>query len=183
MYKKFLVASLVALLLLLLAKPALADSIDYDSGNFQSGSLAGSFSSSIDFSVTGSLNRIVIDTGKLVSVACPAGAGMMACYDFSGGSVSVDGKLFQDSLTGGLTIKQTGVVSINASLMKEVGVASGAVVGTFTFGPGNQVTDGSANVSINSTTVTAEPATLGIMATGLFGIGTLARRRLRKNAE
>jgi hypothetical protein len=168
----------LAVLILAGSLPGFASSIDFDSGSFQTGKMMGSFSNSIDFTVTGSLNRITVDTGKLTAVACPSSG--MSCFDFTGGSVDVDGKLFKDALSGGLTIKGNGVVSINAALTKEVGVTSGAVAATWTFGPNGQVTAGSANVSVNSTTVTAEPASLMLFATGMLGVGALGKRRLRK---
>ena len=163
----------LTVLTLALSAAALGNSVDYDTGTFTSGAMMGSFSSHIDVSLTGSLNTVVLDTGTLTKMACPAA--QETCYDFSGGSVTVDGTVFKDALQGGLTIRQGGTVSINATLMPETGVGSGAVVATF-IDQNGKVIVGSANVSVNSTTITPEPAGLLIMSTGLLGVGMLTKK-------
>ena len=58
--------ALILLLALLAVPVAWANSIDYDTGTFQSGTISGSFSTMINVSVTGSLHTIDIQTGQLV---------------------------------------------------------------------------------------------------------------------
>ena len=161
---------------------AWGDSTDFDTGNFQSGVMAGQFKagSTLNVSITGSLHTIDLVTGPLVRVTqgCPVAA---MCFDFSSGSTTVSANgttVFTDQLVGGLTIKSNGSGSINADLMAEPGVAAGSATVSFDF-TGMKITAGSENVAFN-TTITPEPAGLMLFATGLLGCGALAKRKLRK---
>jgi PKD repeat protein len=171
---------LVCAFLFAAAAVAGANSIDYDTGNFMSGKLTGSFSESINVDITGSLHEIDIQTGKLIknTSGCPTGS---TCYDFSSGSVSVmenGGKIFSDSLTGGITIKGNGVASVVAVLLNQSGISNGGAVATFNFS-GGKITAGSENVTFQAVTV-PEPTSLMMLGSGLIG---LAATRLRMFAS
>lgn len=155
---------LMAVLILGLATTAAANSIDYDTGVFQSGTLTGSFSNMINVSVVGSLHTIDIQSGKLVktTTGCPTGA---TCFDFTGGNVTVDGTVFKDTLSGGITIRSGGAASIIATLMPETGVLSGTASASFDFS-GKKLVSGSEDVAFNSSAV-PEPSALLLLGSGL----------------
>lgn len=169
---------LVLLAALFLVPAAVANSIDYDTGTFQSGTLSGSFSNMINVNIMGSLHTIDIQTGMLVKTmtGCPTGS---TCYDFTGGSVAVDGTLFKDSINGGITIRGNGTASISATLMPEAGVSSGSVSASFDFA-GAKLTSGSEDVAFN-TLATPEPGTLLLFGTGLLGLAITKLRKWQMN--
>lgn len=168
---------LLLLAVLCAASTLAANSIDYDTGAFKSGSLSGSFSSMINVDITGSLHTIDIQTGTLVktTAGCPPGS---TCYSFTGGSVTVDGTVFKDALNGGITVRESGAASILATLMPEAGVSSGTASASFDFS-NKKLTSGSEDVAYN-TTVTPEPATLMLFGSGLIGI--VVKFRKHRNA-
>jgi len=80
---------LLALLALALPSVVLANSIDFSTGTFVSGSLTGSFSTSLSTSITGTIDTITLSTGTLTQLSsCPIGL-VGTCYSFTGGSVTV----------------------------------------------------------------------------------------------
>jgi len=169
------------LALLLLTGMCFANSIDYDTGNFSSGTMSGAFKqgSMLSVSITGSLHTINLTTGPLVLAmnGCPTGS---TCFDFSSGSTTVSqngSTVFTDQLVGGITIKSNGTASINASLMSEPGVAAGSATVSFDFN-GMKITAGSENVAFNSS-ITPEPAALFLFGTGLLGTVYLWRKKPR----
>jgi hypothetical protein len=172
--KQFVVALLAAFAL---SSSAFAGSIDYDTGNFKSGKMTGSFSNKINIDIIGSLNEIDIRTGNLTKnmSGCPSGA---TCFDFTGGSVSIDGgKVFKDAINGGITIKENGAASISATLATEAGVSSGVVSADFAFS-GNKITAASANVVPNSTV--PEPTAFSLLGMGL--VSFLGFRRMKTSS-
>lgn len=170
---------LFATVLLSAAAAANSVPIDYGTGNFLSGTFTGSFSTMINVSITGSLHTIDIQTGTLVktTAGCPPGS---TCWDFTGGSVTVDGTVFKDSISGGITIRSGGSGSISAILMPEAGVGVGSADASFIF-HGGKISAGSENVSFTPGTV-PEPASLLLFGTGLAGLAVKFHRKLRKES-
>ena len=167
--------ALILLLALLAVPVAWANSIDYDTGTFQSGTISGSFSTMINVSVTGSLHTIDIQTGQLVQTTsgCPTGS---TCFDFTGGSVTVDGTLFKDALSGGITIRDDGAASISAILMPEPGVSSGTASASFVFDDG-MLSSGSEDVAYNTAAV-PEPSSGLLLSIGMLGLVVMGGKQL-----
>jgi hypothetical protein len=173
--------TLLALLALALPTAALAGSIDFDTGMFVSGTITGSLSTGITDTQVGSLFTITIDTGplsKLPTSACPSG---FACYDFTGGSVSVmhgGTTVFTDGLQGGFATQGTSVAAFIASLMPNGTVVEGTAVSTLD-SSGHKITAGSSDISFSTRGVVPEPGTLGLLGTGLIGLAGMVRRKLK----
>lgn len=165
--------------MLSIAPLARANSIDYDTGLFVSGTMSGSFATSINVSITGSLNTIDLITGTLVqtTAGCPAQA---MCFNFTGGSVKVSnasGTVFSDVLSGGITIRENGSASINAVLMANGSVSTGTATASFNFDDG-MISSGSEDVSF--TTPVPEPSSALLLSAGLIGLAALQFRRSRR---
>jgi hypothetical protein len=167
-------------LVLVLSGFAFANSIDYDTGAFLSGTFAGTFTTSISFTDVGKSNTFMVSTGSLtLAASCTPGS---TCYTFSSGSLAIvhDGvTIFSDSLSGGMTIKNGSIVALSATLTPAAGVAAGALVATFDFS-GSKLVTGSGNATVMPA-ITPEPEAAALMGTGLaclvWSIGW--RRRLR----
>jgi hypothetical protein len=168
---------LLALLALALPSLALADSMDFSTGTFMSGTTSGSLTTTFGATITGSLNTITVNTGALTLGSCPIGLSG-TCYDFSGGSVTVKSgntTIFTDSLSGGLLDKNGNSLGILAGLALNNTVTDGTGTLSLVFKNG-AVGAGSIDVSV---VTTPEPGTLGLIGTGLIGLAGLARRKLR----
>lgn len=177
---------LLLVLAVLLAAPALAaaNSIDFSTGTFMSGSLSGSFSSSINVNIVGSLNTIDIITGSLIktTMGCPAES---MCFNFTGGSVKVSnggGTEFFDSLSGGITIRENGSASIDAVLSPTTSVTTGTATASFDFN-GGKVTSGSEDVSFITHNVVPEPGTMMLFGSGLVGLAFRLRKQFARSAR
>lgn len=164
---------------------ALANSVDFDTGKPLTGTITGTFNTGIVVSEVGSLATITIDTGTLTltltnlpSKDCPPG---FTCYNFTGGSVTVDqggSKVFSDSLSSGLAIKNDNVLAIAGALLPNSGVGRGTVVATLDF-QGQKILTGSNDVSF-STTVPEPGALEGLLlGGGLLASAEMARRKLQ----
>jgi len=170
---------LLALLAVALPTLALADSMDFSTGTFVSGTLSGTLKTSFSATIVGSINTISFDTGSLTKLTggCPAGL-KGNCYDFTGGSVTVKSGntvLFTDSLVGGILDKKGNSLGILAELAPNGSVASGTGTLSLSLKKGGV---GAGSIDI-STVAAPEPGTLGLIGTGLIGLAGLARRKLR----
>lgn len=171
--------ALVLVAALLAVPTAVANSVDYDTGAFIAGKMTGSFQSSIDVGIQGTLDTIDLQTGKLIktTAGCPPGS---QCFSFVGGLVKVltnAGTIFADSIAGGIAISADGSASIIATLMPNSTVVSGTVSSSFEF-DGRHVTSGSTNVAI-STTAAAVPelGTLALLGSGVSIMAAGIRKR------
>jgi hypothetical protein len=162
------------LLITLTAVPlARANSVNYDTGIFMSGIFGGSFMAGgmLNASITGSLHTIDITTGPLTpfTINCPKHS---SCFSFTSGSVTVSlgsTVLFHDTLSGGLTLDNHGVGSINAILTNAGGITAGTATAVFDIDH-KLLSSGSEDVAFNRITVTPEPASLFLFGSGLLGL-------------
>lgn len=172
-WKRLSILTTLSTLFLLFPVIAHGSSVNFDTGVFQSGMLTGSFmtGSTINISIMGSLNTIDLKTGSLIQFTqnCPTTS---TCFSFSSGQVMVMDKgkqEFFDHISGGITIKNDGSASIDATLVPHGSLKVGSATATFTFS-GQKVSSGSEDVSFSTTTV-PEPSTLSFIGLGLCLLG------------
>jgi len=168
---------LLALLALGVPTAALATSVNFSSGTFQTGTFTGSFTTMVEVSVVGTENTISIDTGKLsVSSSCPIPGAK--CYSFTTGNVTVAAGTtteFTDSLVNGFIINHKGDVTIGAILVPNTIVASGSTSFHFAL-QGTTLTRGAAGVQ---GTAVPELGTFGLLGYGLIGLAWMTKHKLK----
>ena len=122
---------LLTLLAFALPTAALANSVDFDTGTFISGTITGTSNTSIIVTEVGNLATIIIDTGTLTLLPAIDCTTSSTWYNFNGGNVTVDegdSMVFADSLEGGLTMKGSRIVAISAALLPKAGAEEGTAV-------------------------------------------------------
>ncbi len=166
---------LLALLVLGLPTVVLANPIDFNSGTFSSGTISGTFLTSLEVSMVGSLATITLDTGALTKVSTCA-IPSATCFDFSGGSVTVmvgASTVFTDSLNGGFVAQTASVILMGAGLTPNTMVSKGGATDIFTF-TGGKLDAGTAGLSGVSM---PEPGTLLLLGSGLLGLAGVIKWR------
>jgi hypothetical protein len=180
----------MALTLIALALPtaALANSVDFTTGMFISGTVTrtahGGFTMpSFTVTVVGTLDTIIVSTSTLSNGCNTAGTGTCT---FGSGTLTVKspggGVVFTDSLVNGTIIKtpRGGVISATF-LPNAMTTTAGFVQLTISFGHHHPISNnllGGTGVAVsNSTGVIPEPSTLLSFGTGLIGIAEMMRRK------
>jgi hypothetical protein len=191
------------LVLLALALPTMtwaSSSIDFTNSG---GTLSGSSSSGLSLSgstliavnglnggglITGNLGTLSLSTGALTSGSLTMGNGTFA----AGGSFIITGN-GTNGVPNGVIFNGTFSSPVSWTLVTLANgthnyTLSGAIVGPSAVGATVQLTvntgegffNGSVGISSGDTSLSVpEPGTLGLLGTGLVGIGGLMRRRLR----
>ena len=179
---------LLTLLVLALPTAALANSVNFNTGTFVSGTVTRTTSGGLtlpDFSISlvGSLDSMAITTSDLGPGCDVAGTGVCA---FGSGTLTVTspggGILFMDSLIEGMITKfPTGAVITADFLPNSMTSTSGIVTLAVFFGntqPISNTLTGGMGVAASLTTV-PEPSTMLSLGTGLIGLAGMMRRKLK----
>jgi len=175
---------LLTLLAVALPTAALANSIDFSTGTFTSGTITSNFHNPFSVEVVGSGGTITLDTSTLNTHCAPA----TAVCTFTSGTVTVKNSagvtVFTSSVTDGTISRVTppNEDSITANLVpgtcSPITCTSGSVTFHVDVRGGNLVAGSSATV-VGSTSVIPEPGTLGMLGTGVLGLAGMMRRKLK----
>jgi hypothetical protein len=150
-------------------------------------------------SISGNLGIVSFSTGALISGSLAAGGRFAGGGSFSmignGSNGLPNGVIFHGQFNGPVTWTASFVPNANAGMGAWFYTLSGSVAGTFGNGqsflakvefstrdvPKGQQFSSLANVNNGAGAVTVpEPGTLGLLATGLFGMAVLVRRRFAR---
>jgi hypothetical protein len=150
-------------------------------------------------SVSGNLGIVSFSTGALISGSLAAGGRFAGGGSFSimgnGSNGLTNGVIFRGQFNGPVTWTASFVPSAYAGMGAWFYTLSGGVAGTLSNGqsfsakiqfstrdvPKGQQFSSLANVNNGAGAVTVpEPGTLGLLATGLFGLAVVVRRRFTK---
>jgi hypothetical protein len=180
----------MALTLIALALPtaALANSVDFTTGMFVSGTVTRTVSGgftlpSFTVTVVGTLDTMIVSTSALNPGCNTAGIGTCT---FGSGTITVKnpggGVTFTDSLANGMIIKtpRGGVISATF-LPNAMTTTAGFVQLTISFGHTHPISNnlfGGTGVAVSSSNgVIPEPSTLLSLGTGLIGLAEMTRRK------
>ena len=181
MKKATLSASIVLLYLLFTTPAASANTINYDTGVFKTGSFTGSLATGSPLSITinGSLTSTTLSIVSLTQFTanCPI---LSSCFSFTSGSITVAHNnvvVFSDSLSGGIVISSSslGFVALNAILVGKNDQPAGIVTEIFTTNGPSLLSSGSGTVSFNSTAIVPEESTLFLFGSGVSIIGIFTK--------
>ena len=160
------------------ALPALGHAASISSGPLLNGTASGfpTAGSTLMVTITGPSATLIIDTGTL--------SGGPGSFSFTGGSVEVISSAghFLDPLTNGAVLDfGSNSFGITAGLvLNPPTLTAGSTSFNFTLAAnGTTLIGGTAGVNFQgSLTEIPEPSTVGLLGTGLIGLGGLVRRKL-----